>query len=95
MRKINSIVIDSVEPKNPEVLWISKDGLFICEGGVWVNILASNSKVTELSNKIDSFKAELLIAIDSKSSRLENLIGSLDSDIEGLETRIETLENNI
>jgi hypothetical protein len=94
MRKLNNIVIDSVPPEDPEVLWInpkasttSSLGIFICEAGIWKDLTQL------LGNRVSSHQTTINALPDTYASKdIEETVSSNTSAIESLEDRVSNLE---
>ena len=97
MRKLNGIIFDKVAPNDPDFLWLNANGLFVCEGGQWINVYKSlvdtvstldsdlNTAETGLKAKVNSIDEDLTWACN-------NITGGTAEVPTGIIGRIENLE---
>ena len=98
MKKLVGIVVDSTAPNDPNVLWVNKDGLYISEGGEWVEINGElfDTMADDIKNIDDEITTDNTGILD-RLSTAENSISTLegqfdDSDENSAISRIAALE---
>lgn len=88
MKKLTGVVVDKVAPNDPNVLWINTEGLYICEGGEWVEINkdffdAISDDIEDIQDEINHEGTGILDRLEDAETAIGNLEEYFDITAEG------------
>lgn len=88
MRKLVGIIVDSVAPNDPNVLWVNKDGLYISEGGKWIEING------EFFDAISEDMQSMYTAINADNTGILDRLSTAENSISTLENQFDDTDEN-